>query len=610
MYSPDRKSSIRYTVYTKDMPEGNLARTLHEEPAHENESNHNKNVEDSQEYKDALQREREASIEARAHHFITQAESANEAVDQTLRSNRKESTWSAFAELRKHEIELNESLEMIMDQPSEEQDSPPMSKAILEVAKALSNVRQAIKTLEDGVITSVQRTASDRENVEIVSDTVTPKRFNPFLEGEIEENEFEDKEILRSTEEVQGIDPEKLVSATFDKETKLDKKSHEVEMIHHSIDREKRKELEAKKEAGKRDFEMITTEDLVDLVDTNLVELNPDKADRRRIETNTTHKAESPVAYVESTLAIPANLEQTKTAIASTHRLISEIEERLDPEKGAGIDGWKKMTEDQANLSRRNKILKERLRLIEQMKNDGDIAEEKTRIADALHLIEDLTHKISSALIDEKTFAPRNNAEALEKVLRAKKGKLEFLVKASDDLTKLLEKSGIKDPELTMSEGGFMSGLRRKLSFVTGRYSAPDEGELRKITERISNRAKTYLYQLGDREYREDASYQTDKLAQLQGETNIQKIWDTLHQEISNLHDDLDDKALEGEWSGTAKMNARKVDAEMTSSGPGKNLEVAPAAKEKKKTPPKKSKAPQTKISQKPRNKEQKDIAA
>lgn len=585
------------------MSEGNLARKVHEAPADKGDAR-DKKREETQEYKAALQKEHESSMEARAHHFITQAESANEAVDQLLSPDKKESTWSSFAKLRKHEIELNESLEMIMDQPSEEQDSPPMSKAILEVAKALSNVRQAIKTLEAGVLTSVQRGASDMEEAEIVSNDVTPKTFGSFTEGQVEENEFEEEEKHRTTEEPQSITPEELVGAVIDMDAKFNKRSHEAETLHNPIDREKRKELEAKKEAGKKTFEAITTEELVSLVDSDLIELDPDKQGEHDAKAVTTNNAETPIEQTENMIVVPANLTQTRTAFLSMGRLTGSLDERF--KEGIGPNGFNELNEYARKISARSKAFKERLQRIEQMKSDEEISEEKSLIADALHLAEDSLHRIKEARLDKNTFIPRNNTEALEEILKAKRAKLVFLTKVSDDFTKLLEKTGMKHPEIAMSDQGIMHGIRRGLAFMTGGYKQPDEEEIRKIAERIANAQGTYLYKINNYSNNKEDEEQPNDLVDVRGSQNLRKIWKTLHEEIERLHDDLDGKALEGERSGTAKMNIRKAnDTEAISARP----EATPA-KEKKKSIAKKPKKPQTESHQASKSEKPKDLAA
>lgn len=277
--------------------------------------------------------------------------------------------------------------------------------------------------------------------------------------------------------------------------------------------------------------------------------------------------------YIESSpLLIPGNLQETRSKFLEINRFINGIETSLHEATNKNKDLFDAYLSE---LSHFYTEMEERLTLLLRASPNDEIAEEKEIIADAMHLIEDLRDRI------HQEYAPdARNTRAVEEHLELKTIKKNLLEKQAKKLTDLLKRSGMEHPEITMSEsGGIMGPIRRGLGGLFGTGPTIDEYDLQKISDAVANIERTHLKRVYSDAERLSAIYahreKHDPLLNIEGSTNPYKIWETIHNELEDLDEQLSSALGEADrGQGSAKASVRRDHALSEETEAARNLRM------------------------------------
>ncbi|MBD3251945.1 hypothetical protein GF380_05880 [Candidatus Uhrbacteria bacterium] len=296
-------------------------------------------------------------------------------------------------------------------------------------------------------------------------------------------------------------------------------------------------------------------------IDTSTADLQETLEEDTRTGTTLEETTIDEVTQSPELLAIPHSYEETKQQISELHTFAdsihSHLEDRATEMRGGEIEDHLQY------LRTRSKELDERLDQIwtQDVESDED-KKELAAIADAKHLIQDLSH-------DLKQIQQGQDLQGVERQKTAERYqelnalKLKALEGVTDEIVDMLESKGIDDPETYLSTQGASGTIGRSLGALFGqKHPKFNKGEIDEgIVADIEKAERDYLKRLHPEANKKelDALMQSSPLFKLRGK-NIYHVWKVLHQAMDNAEDrSVATRGYPSEGEGAAKAAARKT---------------------------------------------------
>lgn len=258
-------------------------------------------------------------------------------------------------------------------------------------------------------------------------------------------------------------------------------------------------------------------------------------------------------------IVIPNDFEATEKKYTALNRQIKDIEALLS--RNTRYADREAFDDVLIDLSKQYIAFHERLDILNQGVQDADnAAEEKELIANAIHHIEDIRHRIH-----EMKFISETPGEVqAEKNLGLKTVKKEKLESIAERLASAIERSGIKHPELYMVEqSSGLGSVRRGLMKLFGKKeSIINKATLTKLKNEALQVEQNYLqaaYSEAERNIGPYAKNSLSKILALKDTEDIHEFWNTIHAEIEDLNNQLEIAPVSDTGKGEAKVKGNKA---------------------------------------------------
>ena len=454
--------------------------------------------------------------------------------------NEREKQWESLVELRTREFELQDLHEILAKRLIADEEDAEASRALTRVIEAEKRIEQAIEDLNqldqrltvdedaDAWVESQENLDGDFvDGVEIApaelgtidDEDITEDKSGSTEGAQIPEyyEEVKDDGLTQEGDSIEGIIKEHVsVHPIRQVDGEPSVTTHEIRQVD---------------DAPKEAIPISKTIPVGEMMED--VGLAP-----AVIENRSPERAEPDKALI----AVPGNITETRSSYTQLNRIIPQIEADIKSfQKGDHLDN-EAIDTHIIDLSHAYDSFTERLRIIQEAAHPmEDDAEEKELISDALAMISELRGELNR--LDFEAYEEIRSRERMKEADYRKKEVLEGIAK---DLSQLLQKSGVKHPEIQFAKP---ANVFASLGRLFGKQSVDiDPRSLKAIQDRIAEAQNAHLLHAFPADRNSPAFMKArdkDPLLKAIQTDDVRNLWRILHTHIASLDAKLHPEAKE-----------------------------------------------------------------